>query len=63
MKIVNPTANCVFVIDNEHNAHCFSYGSEVAAIINDKYVEYDGPQYYSRTSNKHKSMFRAHFDI
>jgi hypothetical protein len=26
-------------------------------------VEYDGPQFYSRTSNKHKAMFRAHFGL
>ena len=63
MKIVYNGSNCVFIIDDEHNCHCFSYTSEVAAIIDGKYVEYDGPQFYSRTSNKHKAMFRAHFGL
>jgi len=63
MKLVNAGNNVAFVIDESGNCHCFSYGSEVAAIIDGKYVEYDGPQYYSRTSNKHKAMFRTHFGI
>jgi len=63
MKIVYNGNNAVFMIDDQQNCHCFSYQSEVAAIIDGKYVEYDGPQFYSRTSNKHKSMFRAQFGV
>ena len=77
MKVVNPTQNCVFLIDNNENAHCFSYGYEVAAIIGDEYIEYSTPDavkelfdgrknpdvYNSPTTKRHKSMFRAHFDI
>ena len=63
MKLIQPMANLAFVIGDNGNCHCFSYASEVAAIIDGKYVEYDGPQFYSRTSNKHKAMFRAHFGL
>lgn len=63
MKIVYNGNNCTFLIDDKGDCHCFSYTSEVAAIINGEYIEYDGPMYYSRTSNKHKSMFRTHFDV
>lgn len=63
MQIVQPINNCCFVIDDSGNCHCFSYNSEVAAIIDGKYVEYEGEKFYSRTSNKHKTMFRNHFDV
>ena len=63
MKLINAGNNVQFVIDSDGNCHCFSYGSEVAAIINGEYIEYQGEQFYSRTSNKHKSMFRTHFGI
>ena len=53
----------MFVIDDEANCHCISYGSEVAAIMDGQYVEYDGPQSYSVTSNRHKGMFKTHFGI
>ena len=55
--------NCVFVVDDNGNAYCFSYGSQVAAIINDEYVEYNGPMYYSRTSCRHKATFRRYFNV
>ena len=63
MKLIQPIANCAFLIDDNGNAHCFSYQSEVAAIINGKYIPYDGEKFYSRTNNKHKSMFKAHFGL
>lgn len=63
MKFIQPTRNLMFMIDDNYDCHCISYGSEVAAIIDGNYVEYDGPQFYSRTSNKHKSMFRTHFGL
>ena len=55
--------NCIFVVDDDGNKHCFSYGEEVAAIMGDMYVEYDGPMYYSRTSCRHKAAFRRYFNI
>lgn len=63
MKLIQPMNNCAFLIEPEGDCHCFSYCHEVAAIIDGKYVEFDGPQYYSRTLNKHKTMFRNHFGI
>ena len=63
MQLIQPMANLAFLTDDNGNRHCFSYNSEVAAIIDGKYVEDEGPQYYSRTSNRHKSMFRAQFGI
>ena len=53
--------NCVFVEDDHGAAHCFSYGSEVAVIKNGQYTEFNGPMYYSRTSNKHKKLFREYY--
>ena len=55
--------NCVFVVDDNANAYCFSYGSLVAAIKDNTYIEYDGEKYYSRTSNRHKAQFRRHFGV
>ena len=55
--------NCIYVVDDDGNAHCLSYGSEVAAIIDGKYIEYSGPQYYSNTSCRHKAGFRRHFGV
>lgn len=63
MQLIQPIANCAFLIDDNGNAHCFSYQSEVAAIIDGKYEEYQGYQFFSRTSNKHKNMFKAHFGL
>ena len=63
MKLIDVTNHCAFVIDDQQNCHCFSYGEEVAAIINGEYVEYNGYKYYSQTSNRHKSMFRVHFGV
>lgn len=53
--------NCIFVEDDLGDFHCFSYGSEVAAIKGYQYIEYDGPMYYSRTSNRHKKLFREYY--
>lgn len=63
MKLINMGPNVQFVEDDFDCIHCFSYGSEVAAINEKecKYVEYDGPKYYSRTSCKHKKMFRDYY--
>lgn len=63
MKIAYNGSNCVFLLDGNGNAHCFSYTSEVAAIIDGQYIEYQGDKFYSRTSNKHKAMFRKHFGV
>lgn len=63
MKFIQPMKNLMFMIGDSGDCHCISYGSEVAAIINGEYVEFQGPQYYSRTSMRHKAMFRTHFGI
>ena len=63
MQVVQPAANCVFIIDDNNDAHCFSYGKEVAAYLDGTYIEYTGEKFFSKTSNKHKSMFRNHFGI
>ena len=63
MKVIQPMKNLCFTIEEDGKCHFISYNSEVAAIIDGKYVEFDGPQYYSRTSCKHKSMFRTHFGV
>lgn len=61
MKLINMAPNCQFVEDDHGNVHCFSYGSEVAVIKNGKYEEFSGPMYYSRTSNRHKKLFREYY--
>jgi len=63
MKLIQPMANLAFVIEDNGDRHCFSYNSEVAAIINDEYVEYSGYKFDSPTSKRHKSMFRTHFGL
>ena len=55
--------NCVYVIDNNDDAYCFSYGSLVAAIVNGCYEEFDGEMHYSRTSCRHKAQFRRYFNV
>ena len=55
--------NCIYVVDDNKNAHCFSYGSEVAAIIDGDYEEYDGPMFYSNTSRRHKAAFKRYFNV
>jgi len=55
--------NCVYVIDDNKDKHCFSYGSEVAAIKNGQYEEYDGDMFYSQTSRKHKKQFQRYFGL
>ena len=52
-----------FFIELGDNKYCFSYTSCVAAIINGTYEEYDGDKYYSPTSNKHKALFRAYYNV
>jgi len=61
MKLVNAGPNVQFVEDDEGDVHCFSYGQEVAAITDEGYIEFNGPKYYSRTSCKHKKMFRDYY--
>lgn len=77
MQLIQPMANLAFLTDDNGNRHCFSYNSEVAAIIDGKYIEYETPEkmreankdrrnpdlYNSPTSKKHKAMFRAQFGI
>lgn len=60
MKLINKAPNCQFLEDGP-NKHCFSYGHEVAAILKGKYMEFQGEKYYSRTSCKHKKMFREYY--
>ena len=52
-----------FFIEIGSTKYCFSYTSCVAAIINDEYIEYQGDRYYSPTSNKHKALFRAYYNV
>ena len=61
MKLINKGPNVQFVEDDLGDIHCFSYGSEVAAIIGYKYIEYQGEKFNSRTSCKHKKMFRDYY--
>lgn len=67
MKIIQGTTprgsltNCVFVEDDLGDRHCFSYGQEVAVIRGRNYIEFNGPQYYSRTSCRHKKLFREYY--
>ena len=63
MKVRQRGANCTFVELDDGSKHCFSYNQCVASIINGKYTEYKGEKYYSRTSNKHKSMFRRFYNV
>lgn len=49
--------NCIFVED-DNKISCFSYGQEVATIIDGVYKEYKGYMYYSRTSVRHKNIFK-----
>lgn len=53
--------NCIFV-EEDNNAYCFSYGQQVAAIINGCYTEYTGYMYYSRTSVRHKNIFKKQYN-
>lgn len=55
--------NCVYVIEDNGDAHCFSYGEHVAAIIDGEYIEYSGYMYFSPTSNRHKAAFRRYFGV
>ena len=52
-----------FFIEHEGNKYCFSYGENVASIIDGCYIEYQGDKYYSATSNKHKAAFRRQYNI
>lgn len=61
MKLINKAPNCQFVEADNGIVYCFSYGERVADIRDGKYTEYDGPKYYSRTSCKHKKMFREYY--
>lgn len=55
--------NNYFFIDHEGNKYCFSYGQNVASIIDGIYIEYNGDQYHSATSNKHKAKFRNYYNV
>lgn len=55
--------NCVFFEDNNGDKHCFSYDSNVASIIDGQYIEYQGPMFYSRTSVKHKNLFKEYYKV
>ena len=65
-KISYKDANCTFVEVGDKK-FCFSYMSCVAMIepgVNGmEYTEFNGPGYYSATSNKHKAKFRAKYGI
>jgi len=53
-----------FVIkDKKGNLYCFSYGENVASVINGEYIEYQGDKYYSKTSVTHKNRFKAYYGI
>lgn len=68
MKLIQATTakgsltNCSYVEDNG-NSYCFSYGELVAAVVDGEYIEFNGPMYYSRTSNRHKSQFRKYYGV
>lgn len=63
MEFKQRTQNCVFIKDDQDNKHCFSYGKEVAAIIDGEYIEYSGEKFDSVTSKQHKYMFRSYYGI
>ena len=52
-----------FFIEHDDNKYCFSYGKNVASIIDGCYIEYSGDKYNSATSNKHKAAFRRFYNI
>ena len=52
-----------FFVEHDGNKYCFSYGENVASIIDGCYIEYSGDKYYSATSNKHKAAFRGFYNI
>ena len=55
--------HCSFVTDDNGNHYCFSYDQLVAAIIDGKYIEYDGDMFYSQTSRRHKAAFRREYSV
>lgn len=55
--------NNYFFVEDNGNKYCFSYGQNVASIIDGVYIEYQGDKYYSATSNKHKAKFREYYNV
>nr|DAH56638.1 MAG TPA: hypothetical protein [Caudoviricetes sp.] len=70
MKIVAPKVNgrtvpnCLFIEDADGTKHCISYMSDVAKLTPEGvYIEMQGDKYFSKTSNRHKNLFKKHYNI
>lgn len=70
MTVVKPKVgdrelrNVEFVVGDDNTKHCMSYGSEVAMIDRDgKYIEFNGTNFYSKTSVRHKNVFKKYYNV